>query len=97
MFGFKDAQDYYACSSCARYLDGITARTLLIRAQDDPFMPQGTIPHSQIASNPNLYGLFPPHGGHVGFVDLRPEQPVAWAETQAVTFISQALSITEGP
>lgn len=84
-FGFRDARDYYRQASSLPYLSRIRVPTLLIHAQDDPF-----IPFAPFASLPKLEFvalLAPRHGGHVGFWQGR--QAAAdnyWAEQAAVDY-----------
>ena len=39
MHGFASAEEYYAHASSGRYLSGIRVPTLLVNAQNDPFLP----------------------------------------------------------
>jgi predicted alpha/beta-fold hydrolase len=63
--GFKDAQDYYRQCSAGSMLGAIRRPTLLIHAEDDPWIPAAS--YRDIAPNPNLISLIPRSGGHVGF------------------------------
>jgi predicted alpha/beta-fold hydrolase len=68
LHGFKDADDYYARSSCGQYLRGIAVPTLLLHAANDPFLPAAAIPTPD--SLPASVRLeLSARGGHVGFVD----------------------------
>ncbi len=44
LFGFADADDYYARCSSRRFLAGVRTPTLLLRALDDPIIPRLTSP-----------------------------------------------------
>ena len=63
--GFKDAQDYYRQCSAGSTLGAIRRPTLLIHAQDDPWIPAAS--YRDLAPNPNLFSLILRSGGHVGF------------------------------
>jgi uncharacterized protein len=67
LHGFRDADDYYSRSSCGQYLRGVTRPTLLIHAEDDPFVDPTSLPTpADLAAAVRLelsHG-----GGHVGFV-----------------------------
>jgi predicted alpha/beta-fold hydrolase len=63
--GFKDARAYYRDSSAAPRLGAIRRPTLLIHAEDDPWIP--AVSYRDLAPNPNLIPLIPRSGGHVGF------------------------------
>jgi len=65
--GFRDAEDYYAQCSSVFVLDKISIPTLLINAQDDPFLTGLCFPWQQAERNPNLHLYAPNYGGHVGF------------------------------
>ena len=92
--GFRDAADYYARSSSIHFLDGIRVPTLLLSAEDDPFLPREVLDEvREIArDNPALAVEFVPHGGHVGFVSGRlPWKPHWYAEWRVLDFLSSRL------
>ena len=67
LHGFADASDYWRRASSKPWLAAIRLPTLLLNAQNDPFMPPHTLPHSdQVGASVTLD--FPREGGHVGFV-----------------------------
>ena len=71
MHGFRDAQDYWSRCSCKQFLDSIRIPTLLINAQDDPFLrTPSCFPYAQASRNRQVYLETPPRGGHVGFVQF---------------------------
>ena len=85
--GFRDADDYYTRASALPLIKRITRPTLIIHAQDDPFIPFAPFRHSSILDNTNVVLLAPEHGGHVGFVADHLNQPDRfWAENQIVEF-----------
>lgn len=87
LHGFRDADDYWARSSCGRYLEGIRRPTLLLAAQNDPLNPAHTLPHDVAEASPYLYPVFPERGGHVGFVGgPSPRRAHYWAEEQIMRF-----------
>ncbi|PIQ83802.1 MAG: hydrolase [Candidatus Omnitrophica bacterium CG11_big_fil_rev_8_21_14_0_20_63_9] len=88
--GFADAHAYWAASSSGPYLVRIRRPTLLINAEDDPFLPSAELPRQAVADNAFLTALFTPCGGHLGFLSGRwPASPVAWAEQRAVEFLAE--------
>lgn len=96
--GYADAEAYYAHASSADDLSRITVSTLIIHAQDDPFLPYGMYaPRLEaIRSNPHLTALFPRYGGHVGFLSeggprREPWMDERWAENEAIAYL-QCLS-----
>lgn len=86
-FGFRDAWDYYEQASSRRYLTAIRVPTLLIQAQDDPFIPFESF---QVPDNPALTLLAPKHGGHVSFLSRTP--PRFWAARQVIGFCTTHLA-----
>lgn len=68
--GFAGVDDYYARSSAQQFLGGITVPTLVIHAQDDPWIPADAYLRVDWKSNPRLVPLLPRRGGHVGFHGL---------------------------
>jgi hypothetical protein len=65
--GFKDADDYWARASSKPWLKNICVRTLMINAQNDPFLPASALPRDdEVSASVTLD--FPNYGGHVGFV-----------------------------
>jgi predicted alpha/beta-fold hydrolase len=67
LHGFKDANDYYARCSSKQFLPHIRIPTLLVNAQNDPFLSEACFPVAEATGNPNLYLELPKAGGHVGF------------------------------
>ncbi|MDD2864521.1 MAG: hydrolase [Methylococcales bacterium] len=91
LYGFKNAHDYYAQSSSRKFLNAITVPTLLIQAQDDPFMTVDVVPNtSELPSCVKLE--LTQHGGHVGFISGKnPLRPIYWLEERIVAFLSASL------
>lgn len=87
LFGFKDADDYYATCSTARQLHAITRPTLLITSEDDPLAPAAMLPED-VRDNPALCVLRTARGGHVGFMSGTAHHPRFWAEVQALAFLA---------
>ncbi|HEX5706134.1 MAG TPA: hypothetical protein VFX96_02485, partial [Pyrinomonadaceae bacterium] len=84
--GFRDAADYYERCSALRFIHRIRVPTLIVHAQDDPFIPFDSFRHPDIEANPNVLLLAPEHGGHVAFLaDARGEERY-WAEGRVVEF-----------
>jgi predicted alpha/beta-fold hydrolase len=67
-FGFESVDDYYNKASSLPYLPAIRIPTLIIHAQDDPFIPFAPLRDPRLAANPYLLLIAPERGGHVGFI-----------------------------
>ncbi|MDB4948509.1 MAG: hypothetical protein JWM27_1158 [Gemmatimonadetes bacterium] len=91
LHGFRDVEHYYTSSSSAAFLPGLRTPTLLVHSRDDPFLPEAAIPTAAVDANPCLTGVFPEHGGHVGFIGGSPWAPEFWAEREAARFLAAHL------
>ena len=90
-FGFRDASDYYYRASAMRVMDRIRVPTLIITADDDPFVPSGPFRDPCVTSNPYVEAVITPTGGHCAFVtDARPGSDGYWAEEEIMKFAQSA-------
>jgi len=86
--GFGNVADYYARASSLQFISRITVPTLIVHAQDDPFIPFESFRHPDIEANANVVLLAPEQGGHVGFISAdREGEDRFWAEAMAVEFV----------
>lgn len=67
LHGFDGVDDYYQRSSSRQFLAHIRTPTIILQAQDDPFMTADAIPESS-ELGPGVRLELSRHGGHVGFV-----------------------------
>ena len=86
LHGFIDAEDYYERNSSLYFLDNISIPTLIINAQNDPFLSKECFPFEQIKHLEKVYFQAPKMGGHCGFY---PDdyQGVLWSEKRALAWI----------
>jgi predicted alpha/beta-fold hydrolase len=92
--GFAGSNDYYTRSSSIHFLDRISVPTLLVSAEDDPFLPRQVLDRVRAvaARNPRLTVQFTRHGGHVGFLSgATPFRPHHWAEQRVISFLDTFL------
>lgn len=87
--GFRDAADYYARSSSLPYLGRVRIPTLLLSAEDDPFLPPVVLESVRrvAATNPALVLDFTPRGGHVGWVAGPPWRPRYHMESRVTDWL----------
>lgn len=92
-FGFRDAEDYYHRASAMRLVDRVRVPTLIISAEDDPFVPSGPFRDPSVRDNPAITMKLSTHGGHCGFVAARHgDSDGYWAEDQIVDWVSRHAS-----
>jgi len=91
LHGFSGADDYYTRSSSAQFIPAIRVPTLLLHAEDDPFLPIGAFPARQIVGNPVVTASLQKQGGHVGFIYGTPLTPRFWAEEQVAQYLASQL------
>ena len=90
LHGFADAAEYYQVNSSLQFLDKIVVPTLILNAQNDPFLSQSCFPETLAKRLDGVYFEFPKHGGHVGFATSSHEKTY-YSEARAVEFISHDL------
>jgi predicted alpha/beta-fold hydrolase len=86
--GFDDAKDYYARCSSAAILSEIRTPTLILHAEDDPFLVADALPREAFHSNPCLRTRLVERGGHLGFIGsgAYPDPSVSWNVGQGENF-----------
>jgi predicted alpha/beta-fold hydrolase len=86
--GFRDVSDYWTRCSSRQFLPAITVPTLMLSAQDDPFLTPACFPFEEAEANAHLFLEAPDTGGHLGFChSLWAKQ--SWAERRIVEFLSE--------
>lgn len=73
--GFRDVADYYHRASSLRVIDKIRVPTLIIHAEDDPFIPFAPLQHEAVTNNPNILLIATERGGHVAFISAKAGPP----------------------
>jgi predicted alpha/beta-fold hydrolase len=91
--GFANADDYYYRSSSIRVIDRIRIPTLIIHAEDDPFIPFSPLRDPAVVNNPHLLLLATEQGGHVAFISAnqKDDPDRFWAENRILEFYQLAL------
>jgi predicted alpha/beta-fold hydrolase len=88
--GFRNAADYYFRASALRVVGRIRVPTLIVTAEDDPFVPVEPFHDPSVTGNPAITLHIARHGGHCAFVaDTRHGgngDDGYWAEQQVVAF-----------
>lgn len=87
--GFLSAKDYYDKSSALPVLKNIVKPTLIISAKDDPFLG---IVASENDISPSTQLLYPKHGGHTGFINIRGKKAdLTWLPSVVFGFFEKNL------
>lgn len=89
--GFRDADDYYYRAASARVVDRIAVPTLVLCAQDDPFIRLFPETRARLAANPHITFVEHRHGGHCAFLCNRPGDQVHWAESSTIRYLAHVL------
>ncbi len=90
LHGFADAQEYYEVNSSLYFLDQIKVPTLVLNAENDPFLSEQCFPNTLAKSLDQVYFEFPKHGGHVGFSPENSSKAF-YSEQRAVEFITTVI------
>lgn len=86
--GFDNAEHYYKECSALLFLPQIKLPTLLVNAQNDPFLSSNCFPIDMAKEHPFLYLETPRYGGHVGFA-VSNVNGEYYSETTAINFVNQ--------
>jgi len=91
--GFQGATDYYHRASAIRVVGQIRIPTLILAAEDDPFVPASQFREAALRDNPSIVVRVERHGGHCGFVGEAVNGfDGYWAEETAVRFIAAVMT-----
>lgn len=86
--GFTGASDYYARSSALRVLQDIQVPTLIVTAQDDPFVPFHSFSDPALAGNRHISVIAPKYGGHCAFISQERGEARYWAEARLMEYFT---------
>jgi predicted alpha/beta-fold hydrolase len=87
LHGFLSAKDYYNKCSSLHFLKEVKIPTLLVNAQNDPFLSEECYPVSQLKDHPFIKFENPKYGGHVGFAQFN-KNGLYWSEEIALSFLT---------
>ena len=85
LHGYRDTNDYWHRASAKHILDDIHVRTLILNAQNDPFLPARHLPR-KASSHVSLE--YPKHGGHVGFASGTIPGNLEWLSRKMIHFFN---------
>lgn len=78
---------FYQKAATVNHLHSIKTQTLLLIAEDDPFMPESCYPYAVAKDHSCFHLEVPKKGGHVGFTTKSLQN--SWMEERAFEFINQ--------
>ncbi|MCS6290051.1 MAG: alpha/beta fold hydrolase [Nitrospira sp.] len=88
--GYRDVADYYDRAGARHVLHQIAVPTLIITAQDDPFIPATMFDTPSIQHNSHITLMMLRHGGHCGFFQRRrPQEDRFWAENRILEWVTR--------
>lgn len=89
--GYRNAADYYEQAGSRHVLGSIAVPTLILTAQDDPFIPYRIFEWPALRTNSRIRFEAPAQGGHCGFIQrLNGGEDRYWAENRLIEFITAA-------
>ena len=94
LHGFKNAEDYWRRCSSKQFLPAVTVPTLMVSAEDDPFLGPECYPVTEASHHAKVYLEIPSWGGHVGFVSFN-EKGEYWSEARAASFLGDLVSVSD--
>jgi len=93
---FRDADGYYYRAASARVIDRITVPTLILCAQDDPFIRLFPETRDRLHANPHITFVETRHGGHCAYLSKDRGDEIHWAEAAAIRFLQVATGQAHG-
>jgi predicted alpha/beta-fold hydrolase len=94
--GFRNAADYYYRSASARVVDRITVPTLILCAQDDPFIRLFPETRARLVANSHIDFVETRHGGHCSYLSNDPGNEIHWAEAALIRYLLAATEQAHG-
>jgi uncharacterized protein len=85
--GFENADDYYHRAASAAILDRIAVPTLVLCAQDDPFIRITPKTRERLLANPHIVFVETRHGGHCAFLGPGSGDDIHWAEAAVIRYL----------
>ena len=95
--GFRDADDYYYRAASAPVIDKIAVPTLILSAQDDPFIRLFPETRARLLANPDILYLETRHGGHCAFLSRDRGEDIHWAEATVVRYLQAVIEDASQP
>jgi uncharacterized protein len=95
--GFRDADDYYYRVASARVVDRIAVPTLILNANDDPFVRLSAETRAALLANPYVTLVETQHGGHCAYLSRDRGDDIHWAEATAMRYLLRVAGTPPAP
>ena len=95
-WNFRDADDYYYRAASARVVDRIAMPTLILCAQDDPFIRLSPETRDRLRANPHITFVETRHGGHCAYLCRDRGEEIHWAEAAVIRYLLLAAGQPNG-
>jgi predicted alpha/beta-fold hydrolase len=95
-WGFRDASDYYDRAAGAHVVDRIAVPTLLLCAQDDPFVRIVPETRAKLLANPQITFMETRHGGHCAYLSRDSGNEIHWAEAALLRYLLTVTGESDG-
>jgi predicted alpha/beta-fold hydrolase len=92
LHGYRDTDDYWNRASANHVLNDITVPTLILNAQNDPFLPPHHLPRT---ASRYVTLDYPLQGGHVGFATGPLPGAINWLPRRIIRFLETGTAETE--
>ena len=91
--GFRNADDYYFRVASARVVDRIAVPTLVLCAQDDPFIRLTPETRARLKANLHIDFVETRHGGHCAFLGRDGGDEIHWAEATVIRYLQAVAGV----
>jgi uncharacterized protein len=88
LHGYQDADEYHGHVTCKQYIEGVKLPTLMINAENDPFLTPECFPVKEAEKNPYFSLEITKTGGHVGFDEFMTLR-ASWLETRVMGYLNE--------
>jgi len=92
LFGYENAEEYWAKCSSKQFIPSIKKPTLLINALDDSFLSKSCFPINEAENHTHFNIETPKYGGHVGFNSSIFSNEKYWSENRILEYINHIIS-----
>jgi predicted alpha/beta-fold hydrolase len=93
---FRNADDYYHRAASARVVHSIAVPTLILCAQDDPFIRLLPETRGRLLANPHITFVETRHGGHCAYLSRDPGNETHWAEAALMRYLLAVTGQSDG-